>query len=253
MAVALGATGIAANIWPRCLAGMAGSCTRLVPDLSPAERDRVNRVVATREDAEGISSAYGRYLGAAALVLAGLELVRAIPFILPYALFCLASAGVALLAYLQFHRATRQRVAPLVRRSPFTALPPFIIAAMVSCFAVSLAFVAYTPERLSALVVALSTLVLGVIAWRIAVAPALLVGVDPQWEYAIDERVRIFRARTVANLACAPTFVFVALVEPTLPQQYASLGQLAFWITAAAFAVSFVASLLPLRGRLRVA
>jgi hypothetical protein len=213
----------------------------------------VNRVVATREDAEGLSTAYGRYLGVAAFVLAGLELVRAIPFVVPYALYCLAGAGVMFLAYLQFRRATSQRVAPLARRSPFTALPRWIIVAMACSFGVSLWLAAYPPERLSAVIVALSTVVLGVIAWRVAVAPALLVGVDPQWEYAVDERVRIFRARTIANLACAPGFVLIALVEPTLPQQYALLGQLAFWISGAAFAVSLAASLLPLRGRLRVA
>jgi hypothetical protein len=225
----------------------------LAANLSPAERERVNRVVATREDAEGISSAYGRYLGVAAFGLAGLELVRAIPFIVPYALFCLAGAAIMLLAYLQFRRATSQRVAPLVRRSPFTALPPWIIAAIACSLGVSLWLVAYPPERLSALIVALSTVVLGVIAWRVAVAPALLVGVDPQWEYAVDERLRIFRARSIANFACAPGFVLIAIVEPALPQQYALLGQLAFWISAAAFAVSLAASLFPLRRRLRVA
>ena len=52
---------------------------------------RLVRVVEAREDAEGISAAYGRWVGVAALVFAALEMVRAVPYIVPYALFCLAS------------------------------------------------------------------------------------------------------------------------------------------------------------------
>ncbi len=254
MALALAAVGLASFAWPRCLAGVAGYFTRWAAGLGPPpEKQRVSRVVAAREDAEGISSAYGRYLGVAAFVLAGLEAVSGLPFIVPYALFCLASAGVTLLAYLQFRRAVQQRVAPLVRRSPFDALPPWVIVSVGCCFAISLALVAYPPQRFGALLVAIATMVLGGVAWRIAIAPALLVGDDPQWEYAVDERVRVGRARAIANLACAPGAVLIWMVQPDLPQQYALLGSVAMFVAAAAFAISLVASIVPLRGRLRAA
>jgi hypothetical protein len=252
--IALGAVGIASIAWPRCFAGVAGffvGCSS--PNLAPADRERLSRVIAAREDAEGISSAYGRYLGVAAIACAALEAVWVIPFIVPYALFCLAGAGVMLLAYLQYRRAAEQRVAPLVRRSPFVALPPLVIGAIGCSFLASLALAAYPPERIGALAVAVATIALGLIAWRVAVAPALLVGADPQWEYAVDERVRIGRARSIANLACAPTFVLVALTQPTLPPQYASLGSIAFYVAAAAFVVSLAAAIIPLRQRIRPA
>ncbi|MGA9273704.1 MAG: hypothetical protein WBV40_03020 [Candidatus Cybelea sp.] len=247
MAVALVLVGVAAFAWPRCFAGVAGYFTRWATKIPADDQERLSRVVDAREEAEGISAAYGRLLAAVAILLAALEAIRAIPFIVPYALFCLAAATVTLLAYLQFRRAVERRVAPLVRRSPFTALPPLLIVAVACSFLASVALAAYPPERIGALVVAASTLLLGIVAWRIATAPALLIGLDPQLEYAVDERVRVGRARNIANLACAPAFVAIALVSPTLPAQYATLGSVAMAVVAAAFVISLAASLLPLR------
>lgn len=253
MAVAIFVVGIAAIAMPRCFAGVAGYFTRWAGQAPAGERERVARVVAAREEAEGLSSGYGRALGITAILLAGLEFVPAIPYVLPYALFCLAAAAVMLLAYVQFHRATQRRVAPLVRRSPFTALPPYDIAAMACTFAVALGLAAYPPVRYDALIVAASVLVLAFIAWRVAIAPAILIGTDPQWEYAVDERVRIGRARSICNLACAPSFALIVLAQPTLPQAYALFGTIGVTVASVAFAVSLAASLIPLRRQIRPA
>lgn len=253
MGIALGVVGVATIMWPRCFAGVAGFFVGCSPDLPPADRERLTRVILAREDAEGISGAYGWYLGIVAIACAALEAVWAIPFIVPYALFCLAGSGVMLLAYLQYRRAAEQRVAPLVRRSPFAALPPIVIGAIACSFVASLALAIYPPERLGALAVAAATIALGLIAWRVALAPAFLVGTDPQWEYAVDERVRVGRARSIANLACAPAFVLVAMANATLPPQYASLGSVAFYVAAAAFVVSLASAIIPLRQRIRPA
>ncbi|HVN68163.1 MAG TPA: hypothetical protein VMU38_00720 [Candidatus Binatia bacterium] len=253
MAAAMIAAGIAAFLWPRCFSGAAGYFTRSPGPLAPADQERLRRVVVAREDAEGLSGAYGRYLGLAAILFAGLEAIRTIPYVVPYALFCLASAGIMLLAYLQFHRATQRRVAPLVRRSPFAALPPAVIAAMACMLAISVALALYPPERFGATVAALSTIVLGLVAWRVAAAPALMIGVDPQWEYAVDERVRIGRARSIALLACAPGFVVVALATASFPAEYATIGTVAMVVASAAFLVSVAASILPRRRRIAIA
>jgi|SRR5580700_2841864 hypothetical protein len=253
MAIAMAVVGIAAFTWPRCFAGVAGYFTRWAGALPEAERDRLAQVVKAREEAEGLSGVYGRSLGVAAILLAGLEAFRPIPYVLPYALFCLATAAIMLLAYLQFRRATEERVAPLVRRSPFTALPPLVIGAMACSFLASLGLATYPPERLGALVVAASTVVLAIIAWRVAVAPAILIGTDPQWEYAVDERVRTGRTRSIANLACAPGFALIILAQPTLPQAYALVGTVGVALASAAFVVSLAASLIPLRRQIRPA
>ncbi|MGC1380882.1 MAG: hypothetical protein WA814_07645, partial [Candidatus Baltobacteraceae bacterium] len=94
------------------------------------------------------------------------------------------------------------------------------------------------------------TLVLGAIAWRIAGAPALLLGDDPQIEYAVDERVRASRATSIALLACAPALVFAAMATHPPHAVYADA---AWWIIVAAFIVTGVQAVLPLRRRLRIA
>ena len=252
MAVIFAGLGVAALARPRWFAGVAGFFT-CSPGLSASERERLDRVVVARERAEGISRAYGRYLAVVAFLCAPLEAIWTIPFILPYALFCFASAVVMLLAYLQYRRATEQRVAPLVPRSLFTALPPIVVGAMGCSLVASLALVADSTARLGGLAVATCTLVLGIIAWRVAVAPALLIGADPQWEYAVDERVRIGRARTIANLACTPAFVLLAMLDPSSPSQYAHFGSAIFYLAAVAFFVTLVAAIAPLRQRIRPA
>ncbi len=242
--------GVTSLAWPRCTAGMAGTFTRWLAGVSPEERARLNRVVDAREDAEGLSSAYGRYLGIAAIVLAAFEVVPAIPFVVPYACVCLAVSVVTLLAYLQFRRATEQRVAPLVRRSPLSVLPLPIIGSVLACVVVALAVAADPAERLGALVLALSTIVLGGIAWRIANAPALLLGQDPPYEYALDELVRAGRARIVANLACTPVFLLAVVAQDELVARYGARGSAAMWVASAAFVISFIGCYVPLRRRL---
>ena len=175
------------------------------------------------------------------------------PFIVPYALICLVLSATALRAYLQFHRATEQRVAPLVRRSPFTALPPLLIVAMLCSFFAASAFALYPPERIGASVTAVAMLILGAVAWRIANASALLLGIDPECEYAVDERVRVGRARNAAFLACAVGFVFIALAQVSLSPLYEAFGEVAYYVSIVAFVGTMAAYFLPLRARLRVA
>jgi hypothetical protein len=246
------AIGLFALIFPDCFLGVGGYFRRSGA-LSPEERARLGRVLTMRRDAEGLSSAYGRYLAVACFILAATELLPAVPFVLPYALCCLALAFTTFLSYLQIRRATQRRVAPLVRRSPLSALPLIAMAAMLCCFAVVLPFVIYSSEWLSAIAVAASTLILGLIAWRIAVAPALLFGQDATFEYAVDQRLRNARATTIAMLACAPAVVFVAFAAPRLSPDLAFYGNLAWPIVLVAFLVSLIVSMLPIFRRISFA
>jgi hypothetical protein len=252
LAAALLALGLFALLFPDCYLGIGGYFKR-VGDLSPEERDRLRRVLAMRREAEGTSRGYGRYLAVACFALAVAELIPAVPFVLPYALCCLAFAFTTFLSYLQIRRATERRVAPLVRRSPLSALPLIAMAAMLCCFAVVLPFIIYSPERLSATVVAASTLVLGLIAWRIAIAPALLFGKDATFEYAVDQRLRNARATTIASLACAPAVVFVAFAGSRLSPDLAAFGNVAWPIVLVSFLVSMVVSMLPVIRRISFA
>jgi hypothetical protein len=91
------------------------------------------------------------------------------------------------------------------------------------------------------------------VAWRIANAPALLLGIDPEWEYAVDERIRVGRARNAALLACAVGFVFISLAQRSLSPLYEASGEVAYYVSFAAFIGAMAAYFLPLRARLRVA
>ncbi len=71
--------------------------------------------------------------------------------------------------------------------------------------------------RVAAALVVISMIVLVAIAWRIAVAPAVLFGTDPQVEYAVDKQVRFCRATGLIALACAPAMVFAGLAWAQLP------------------------------------
>ncbi len=91
--------------------------------------------------------------------------------------------------------------------------------------------------------------------WRgaIANASALLLGIDPECEYAVDERVRVGRARNAAFLACAVGFVFIELAQVGLSPLYEAFGEVAYYVSIVAFLGAMAAYFLPLRARLRVA
>jgi len=220
MATAITAWGLVSIIWPECMTRIAGLFRLEARGMTPAAQERLCDILAAREKAEGVPRAYGYYFAAVTIALAGLESVHEIPYIVPYALVCLAFALLSTLAYFRFRRATQRRAAPLVPRSPVAALSPVMILSLICVFALTLPLAFYPPVRLSALIVIVAELILSVIAWRIAVAPAFLIGDDPQWEYAVDERVRVGRARGVATLASALSMVLVVFAAPMLPASY---------------------------------
>jgi hypothetical protein len=253
MALAIFAIGLWAFISPGCFWGITQYFKWSSRKLSPLERDRLERTVVARENAEGVSGAYGRWLGVFGMAVAAVAFIPAVPSVVPYAAFCLALAALMLLGYLQFRRATERRVAPLLRRSVMRALPVGSIAAVLCTFVATLALAIYPDLRLGAIAGALATLVLGVIAWRIATAPALLLGMDPQVEYAVDEYVRAARATSIAWLACAPAFVFVTISSASLSRHGNTSAGFAVLIVSVAFVVGAIENALLLRRRIQVA
>ncbi len=213
MAVMAIAVGLANLIWPKNIADPSIYFRRAAASLPPFQRNRLTSVLIAREGAEGVSAAYGRCLGIATIALGGLILVRSVPLILPFLLTCLAAAIVVLLAYSQVHRASQRRIAALTRRSPLAAISPLVIAAVICSLAVTLVLAAYPLMRLEGIVVAASTLILGFVAWRVASAPALLLGDDLEFEKAVDDRLRICRANSAALLACFPAYLFVVFAS----------------------------------------
>jgi hypothetical protein len=229
-------------IAPRRLFGCA-------PGADSQQQARFEAAVAARQIAEDVPLSYGRVLGIATIVLGLTGLLPFVPVILPYALSCLAVASFALLAYLRFKRATTRRFAPLVRRSSVAVVSPIAIGAILCCALGMLALASDPAYRVSALIAAAATLMLGYVAWRIAQAPALLLGGDPELEYAIDERLRVARARNIAAVACAPAVVVIGFAYPGLLVTYQGYATIALSIVYGAFFLACFGSCLRLPGR----
>jgi hypothetical protein len=209
-------------------------------NLTPEQSERLRRVLDARCDAEGVSLSPTRYTGFLGIAMAALEFVPGIPFIVPYAIYCLFGALTILASYLHVRRATERRTAPLVRRSPLDALPPVLIGAFVGCFLGVLAVIAIQPYRAGSIAVAASMLILAWIAWRIASSQAVMFGDDPQLEYAVDERLRVSRVTGTVALACAPAVILVGWSVIALPASYENFGNAAMGVTYASFAIAMV-------------
>jgi hypothetical protein len=244
-AITLAALGIVQLRSPGCFESIWMYFRGAWTGLSNEQSDRLKSVIEARARAEGAGGS-ARYAGLFTIAMGLLGLWPAIPYVMPYAASCLAMACVTWMAYRRFRRATEVRFAPLVRRTPLESLPPVTIVAVALCAFGTAAFASVPQFRIAAVVVVVSMTVLVAIAWRIAVAPAILFGSDPQVEYAVDKRVRFCRATSLVTLACAPPTVFAALAWAQLPSLSGLLGLMVLLVIAG-FIATMVVSLNPLR------
>ena len=221
--------------------------------LPPDQRERLARVLAQREEAEANTGRYSRYAGVFTIVIAPLTILPAVPFVLPYSLFCLAMAGATLLSYLHFRRATERRVAPLLPRNPWASLSRVGVAATTICLFGAALFAVYPQYRLGVVVVIASSIVLLFIAWRVAVAPALLLGNDSQLEYVVDEHLRYARATNLLTLACAPPLVLIEIATATLPSAAHFYNVVIVVAAGIAFFTMLAVSFSSTRKRLKIA
>ncbi len=233
----VGLVGVAALAlyWRNFFGEVAGYFTRVAGRLSWMEKVRLRRVIEARQEVESVPAAYTRAFAGIALGLAALEFFPAVPFIVPFAAMSVALAFGMLGIYGLFCRRWKPRAAALVARSVFTALPAPVLGALSGSFLVTVALTLTTGDRSAGIAVSLSLLAMAFIAWRIAVSPTLLLGIDPQWEYAVDERLRIGRARAIVVLGCVIAGLFAGAVASASTAGYAQ------WIPLLASACTMVA------------
>jgi hypothetical protein len=240
MALVMAVLGITQIVFPRRYCGADVFFKRGFGELTPEQSGRLGRVLDARRDAEGVSLLPTRYTGLLGIAMAALEFVPGIPFVIPYAIYCLCSALTILASYLHVRRETERRTAPLRRRSPLDALPPILIGAFAGCFLGVVVLIGIAPHPAGSIAVAVSMLILAWIAWRIAGSQSVMFGDDPQLEYAVDERLRATRAAGTVALACAPAVVLVGWSVIALPPNYQNIGNAAIAVTYASFAVAGV-------------
>lgn len=240
MALVMAVLGITQIVFPRRYRCADVFSKRGFGELTPEQSGRLGRVLDARRDAEGVSLLPTRYTGLLGIAMAALEFAPGVPFVIPYAIYCLCGALTILASYLHVRRETERRTAPLTRRSPLDALPPVLIGAFAGCFLGVVALIGIAPQRAGSIGVAASMLILAWIAWRIANSQAVMFGDDPQIEYAVDERLRVTRASGTIALACAPAIVLVGWSVIALPPNSQSIGNVAMVVTYASFAVAAV-------------
>lgn len=214
--------GVFQIVRPRCFWGLSmyfhGIWRLALPARGIAVDDqRLKRVLEARERAEGDSDAFMRYAGAFTIAMGGLVLIQSVPFVLPYALSCLGLAVAVIASYLHYRRVTERRVAALVRRTLWTSLPPLAMVATAICLVGTAAFAVYPELRVGVAIVIVCAIALLAVAWRVAMAPAILFGDDSQLEYLVDEHLRFCRVMSLVSLACAPPTVLVAFGWAMLP------------------------------------
>jgi hypothetical protein len=210
-------------------------------EFSAEQSSRISRTLSARRQVEAPVRPWRIAVGVLAVLAAVLELVPAIPYAIPYTVFCLGFASSQLICYAGMRRASQRRAAALIPRSPQQVLPPFLVAA-VGATLIGVLLVAPVPAlRVAALVAVVSTLILLWIAWQIASSRALLVGEDPKIEYAVDERLRASRVANLAALACAPAVALVGSSLALVPDDYGFLGSAALAITFAAWVLVMIA------------
>ncbi|HET6276886.1 MAG TPA: hypothetical protein VFE16_13225 [Candidatus Cybelea sp.] len=208
MAAALVGTAALAFFRRNLFGEITGYFTRVAGRLTWMDRARLQRVIEARQRIETVPSTYTRVFAAIALVLAPLEFSPAVPFIVPYATMAVAMAFGMLGVYALLCSRWNPRAAALVRRSVLAVLPAPMLAALTGSFLATLALASTPGQRFGGIAVALALLVMAAVAWRIAVAPTLLLGIDPEWEYVVDERLRVGRARAIVVLACITASLF---------------------------------------------
>ncbi len=235
---------------PGCFGGIRLYFRGARAALAPEQRERLARVLAARTDAEG-TDAYMRYAGAVTIAMAAIGLIPTVPSVVPYAASCLALAVATFLAYLHFRRQSERRIAPLARRTAWTSLPPLVMASWAICLAGAAAFAVFPQYRIGAIAAIVSGIALCAIAWRVAIAPAMLFGDDAQLEYLVDEHVRFCRATGLVGLACAPPTVLVLLAGAALRPGLPVFGAVT-WLVTIAFLIVMAVSLNPLRKRILV-
>lgn len=209
LALIIGGTGVGYLVRPRYFADVPLCLGRWPVDET--QRARLDRALCARRAVEAIPSGFGTLLGVISLVLAASEFIRALPLILPYAVWCVVISFGMLGVYRYFKRASERRVALLRARKPSDSLSPLLVGAFALAVVAMFGIAGFSRDSLGATLVALSGAVILWIGWQIAEAPALLLGDDVEAESVIDQRLRVLRATSALITGLCPMIIYLGI------------------------------------------
>jgi hypothetical protein len=150
------------------------------------------------------------YVGAASTIaiLVVLEMTSRIPPFAAMALWSLILAS-CMNPALRSGRSAKKRVAVLrPRRTADSLPPPWLLALAVAATAILVMVSASPHERMQGFLIACSSALIAVMAWRFASSPTILRGNDPLVEECLDRLLRFYRARNLILLAVSQLFFF---------------------------------------------
>jgi len=199
-------------------------------------------------------SVVARYgVGAGVLAMGALVMLGIVAPAVAYALICLAMVAVYVVDLVLEERARRRRVASLVPRPRVTIVPALWAVAAALSTALVAPYVLDESNRFAASVVALCSVAMAAISWRIASAPVQLEGrCDIEMERRAVRATRASKSGVASILACGNVFVFASFANQAsggTPLERTA-GSFAFfvWIGVAALVALYVAlGFLPVR------
>ena len=198
-----------------------------------AIRDRIMAAAERRKSIESISPVLGRGIGAFSILCSVIAALTRYPASMLYAIFCLGFAGFLGAAYLQLRNTQSKRAATLEIRSPFSVLPAYWYVLAFAAALFPLVDISSPTLRIAAIIVSVCSLTLILVAWRLALAPALLTGEDSDAERFVDDRLRFIRTASTLVFAPGITFVYfsqINLIDSSRAHESLGLAADLIWI-----------------------
>jgi hypothetical protein len=197
-------------------------------------RDRIVEAAERRKSIENISPTLGRATGLFAILCAVIAVFTPYPPLMLYAAFCLGFVGFLGVTYLQLRNTQYKRAASLEIRSPLNVLPVYWYALAFVAALFPLLDLRSPMLQVAAVIVTVCSLTLIVFAWRLALAPALLTGEDPDAEQFVDDRLRFIRTASTLVFAPGITFVYfsqINLIHSSRMHELLGVAADLIWIT----------------------
>jgi hypothetical protein len=166
--------------------------------------------------------------------------------VVAYALICLSGVAVYIVDLVQEERARRRRVASLSPRARLNLIPSLwaIVAALSAALVAP--YTLHEGNRFAAAVVALCTMAMAAISWRIASAPLALAGwCDIETERKAQRALRATKSGLASILAVGTVYVFASFANQAAtgatPLEH-SVNSVAFfvWIGLGAWVALYV-------------
>lgn len=238
----IAAAGLMLIVFPQSLNDIAAYFPRAFAAATPEQALRLASVLRFRTAAEAKSPRFSRFTGAFALLTAVAIVFLHVPASLGYAALVLCLALQMAVAYGEFQASSERRAARLTRRTWYRVLSPAVLVYAAASLYGIIACAAVPQLRPTATLLFPAVAIMLTLAARIAVAPARLLGHDPEIEDLVDDRIRFYRANAIAVAAGLPINVFITFSQDYLPHtvEYAFLPSIVGFACAAAMWIALV-------------